>query len=212
MQISQLLTELFGFSKSLTGIIKPLILLFILMFLFLPKDTTSAKVRKYGQAVFGYFMMSLGIILMSVGALPTFMAAISPTGFSPEEYLGLLLIFTTGGILFLWVEQSVRELDEASKRFPMMIYTLVFKSIGYLSIVFSAISLSLAIALQATAVTGWWTLPLLTLIYGSILCWATASEPYRLNWLMAKIDEKLEETANSHKPNKKSNATRKKKK
>lgn len=186
-----MLTELFGFAKSTSGAFKPLLLILILMLILAPKDANVTALKKYATAVFSYLMMSIGVVLMSFGAIPSITAVLSSVAFTPEQYLGLLLMFAAGGILYLWTDQQVRLMDPEAKKVPSVVFHFAFKMLGYLSILFAAVAVAMAVAFQATATPGWWSIPVITLIYGSVLCWATASEEYRLSWVGKNIDAAL---------------------
>ena len=184
MQPDQLLQELFGFANTLYGVAKPIIILQLLAFLLIPKLLDHRNPRDVGQAIFCYLMEGLGLLLMSVGSIPTFIAAFSPRGLQAEVYLGVLLVFATGGLLFLWHDQQIREMDEEVKAIPGAIYFFTIKTIGFLCAVFAALGIALSITLGAVSQAGWWTAPVVVLLYGCILCWFTSLEPYGLAWLI----------------------------
>lgn len=203
MQPEQLLQELFGFANTLYGVAKPIIILQLLAFLLIPQILQSRNPKEVGHAIFCYLMEGLGLLLMSVGSIPTFIAAFSPSGLHPEVYLGLLLVFATGGILFLWHDQQIREMDAEVKAIPAAIYFYTIKTVGYLCVVFAALGIALSITLGAVSTAGWWTAPIVVLLYGCILCWFTSLEPYGLAWLIDSEPEKPAKKPAAKKPAKK---------
>lgn len=176
MQSSQLITELLGFGNILYAFAKPIIVLQVFAFLLLARTFESSKDPwKLAQAFFCYIMEIVGIVLMSIGALPTIMAVLGSQGFSPDLYLGLLLVFAAGGILFLWIDQFVRNMDKQTRLLPELIFVYTIKTFGYLSVIFAVLSLSLSITSGALGTPGWWIVPLVTLAYGMLLSFLTSS-------------------------------------
>ena len=200
MQTGQFLTELLGFGRIITSVLQPLLLISILIFLLVPRDGSKKELEQHSDAIFGHCMLVVGVILMSITAIPTLMAVVSPIAFEPHEYLGLLLIFAAGGIVYLWVDQHLRTLNAAVLKMPSVVYKMTIKFIGSVSLLYSAISLSLAIAFQATHAAGWWSLSFVSFFYGGILCWFTSKDAARV---FAAVQSNLQPEVKKATPQKK---------
>ncbi len=161
-------------TKGLSVIIfAPLGILGLLALLFIPSLLSSgAKARPAMDALTRYFLMAAGVLLMSLSALPTVQSVFSGITFAAETYVALLLVFATGGAIFLWQENALQSIDPASKEIPGLLYTSLFRLIGCLLSIVAALSLALAIVLRATG-TGWWIDASVLLLFGLLLCACT---------------------------------------
>lgn len=131
-----------------------------------PKDIASA--------VYSYLLQGFGIFLMTLGGLPTISAVLGRLSLPPSTYLALLLLFIGGGLIYLWHDHSVSQIDERACRIPFTIYFHTFKLLGFLITSLSLLSILLIPLLKNTEVSGnWWVLPLTLLLYGLLLSWAT---------------------------------------
>ncbi len=188
---TQSIADVFTLLYELT---KPVLLVLGITFFFLPKAlSSSASPGKVAQAFFGYTMEAVGVVLMSVSAINTLIAVLDSAAYSAESYLSLVLIFATGGILFLWSDQQVRSIEDIHRVIPGLIFSFALKIVGYLAVVFACLSIAWAIALGVILVPGWWISPLVLLGYGLLLTWLTAG-PTSQPWSAATREVKKEES------------------
>jgi len=167
------LSAIFGFLGFFYGLLLPLMVLQIIALLFIPSMlNTGAKPREVGEALFCYLMQGVGVILMTVGALPTVFSVFAGVAFPGRTYVALLVVFTCGGILFLIHDQLSQSLSSASKAVPQAVYFFSLKIIGNLIALLSGLSIILSIITGNTQ-QGWWVMPFVLLFYGLILSWCT---------------------------------------
>ncbi len=162
----------------LYGMIIPIAAIQILA-LFLIASTLSPGARAFGvaKAAFSYLMQGFGVLLMSLGILPAVHGVLAQTQFKTETYLGFLVMFTIGGLVFLLHEHMARAVDDASRAVPQAIYFFTFKIIGSLATTVGALLLLLAMLFgQAQQDPQWWVMPAITLAYGLVLSWCTRLE------------------------------------
>lgn len=177
MTDAPLLSAMFSFVSVFYGLLVPLLIVLSFALLFIPSMLyPGAKPYEVGSALFHYCMQGLGILLMTVGALPTITSVLAGIELTGATYFTLLLVFAAGGILFLWHDNAVRVLDTASRAVPGAIFLYTVKSIGYLIIVLWSLSV-LSIIVGRSADTGWWIQPLVMLVYGTLLTLCAHSEP-----------------------------------
>lgn len=168
---------MFGFVSVFYGILVPLLLLQSLTLLFIPSMMKNgAQPRKVGEAIFCYLMQSLGILLMTAGALPTLISVLAGVELAGATYFTLLVIFATGGILFLWHDNAVHTIDEASRAVPGAIFLYMFKIIGYAIVLLWVLSLITTLMTGIPEDAGWWIMPLVMILYGLLLAWCTRSD------------------------------------
>ncbi len=159
------------------NLFKPILFVAIIQIIFftlLMEAKAGKNARAFGHAVFGYTMMAVGIALMTIGVVPTAIAALSNAGFTPEVYLSLLLVFAVGGALFLGADYQVKSLPAEVKSLPGNIYHFFLKSVGYLSLVLAAIHVCISLAVGNFQDPDWWVIPLALLLYGVLLAWLTS--------------------------------------
>lgn len=160
----------------LYGVLLPLVLVQLFALLCIPSLMAApAKARSIVDAIHCYLMQGLGVLLMSVGALPTVFSVLAGVSYPGGTYFGLLLVFAAGGALFLWQDNRSRGLDAASKAVPGAIFFGILRLIGQTSLILAGISFLLSITLEATTVPGWWMMPVLVAVYGALLTWCTKS-------------------------------------
>ncbi|MDD4628716.1 MAG: hypothetical protein PHE68_04980 [Candidatus Peribacteraceae bacterium] len=137
-------------------------------------SVSGAKASKVGEASFHYLMQGLGILLMTIGAMPTLLSVLMGPAYPGRVYMSLLWVFLVGGSLFLWHEQAAERIERASTQIPQAIFLTVVRTIGYLIALFSGLSLLLSVALGKMP-TSWWVAPVVMLLYGALLCWSTGA-------------------------------------
>lgn len=177
MADASLISAMFSFVSVFYGVVVPLLILQSLALLFIPSMMKSgAQPRQVGEAIFCYTMQSLGILLMTAGALPTLVSVLAGVELAGTTYFTLLVIFAAGGILFLWHDNAVRDINEASRAVPGAIFQNMFKMIGYVIVLVWILSLFTSLMNGVPSEIGWWIMPLVMIIYGSLLAWCTRSE------------------------------------
>ena len=183
MASNQLLADLMSFVTSIYGFGKPVIVLELIFFIIVAQSMKGGGTAKdVGQAILFYVLEGLALFLMTLGALPTVMAVVGPQSFEPDLYLALMLVFATGGILFLWVDQHLRALPATAKAIPSSVFQVIIKTVGYLFVVFSALSIAMAIANAGGQTEDWWVVPLVSLAYGTLICFLTNPNVQEALW------------------------------
>lgn len=158
----------------LYGIVVPLVLVQLLALLFVPSLLAApAKARAIGEAIHCYCIQAFGVMLMTVGSLPTVYSVLAGVSYTGGTYFGLLLIFAAGGGLFLWQDQRATTLDSAARAVPASIFLLTFRILGQVTLVFALLSFLLSITMGSTDVIGWWVMPILMTCYGGLVAWCT---------------------------------------
>lgn len=141
------------------------------------------------KALYCVVLQTVGVAMMSAGALPAVYGVLEKfaTGaerFSAEMYLALLILFSIGGVVFLWHEQMAERIDDASRRVPALLFWYTFKTIGNLLILAGLLSLLFTMLLTQPLVSTWWMTPVVTVLYGLLLSWCTktpaTSKTFRL--------------------------------
>ncbi len=195
---SDQITKYFG---MLYDMALPVLLVLAVAFLLLPKLLeSSSKPHLTARAYFCHLMEVIGVFLMSLSAMQTMVNVLDTfflTGqsYSAQQYLSMLIMFSTGGFLFLWCDQQIQEIDEDARRVPDLIYLFFMKAVGHLSLVFAALALAWTVALGIENFAGWWVVPFVLLVFGSVLSWLTASEDYKIPVLSDIIHMKPERPA-----------------
>ena len=170
------LSTIFGFIGTFYGLVVPLsVMLLVTLLMFAGMANPGAKARSVGEAVYCYLMHGVGVLLMTIGALPTVFSVFSGVSYTSRTYVALLLVFACGGVLFLVHDQMAHAIDRASKAVIEAVYLFSLKLIGNLIVVFSAISMLLHVVLGSFE-AGWWVSPLVLLLYGFLLCWCTRGQ------------------------------------
>lgn len=156
------------------GVLLPLLLVQLLALLFIPSMLAApAKARAVGEAIHCYCIQSFGVMLMTVGSLPTVYSVLAGISYTGGTYFGLLLIFAAGGGLFLWQDQRATQLDSAARAVPAAIFFLTFRILGQITLVLALLSFLLSIMMGSTDLIGWWVMPVLMASYGGLVSWCT---------------------------------------
>ncbi|MFA7681422.1 MAG: hypothetical protein WCX61_00125 [Candidatus Peribacteraceae bacterium] len=158
------------------GIVVPIVLILLFgAFLVISLLRPGTKARTVAQATYCTLMMGMGLLLMTVAALPTVASVFAGVSYAGPTYLALLVIFVGGGVLFLWHDHWLRALEPASALIPSIIYLYTVKSVGMLAAILSGLSVILTLIL-GSAEEQWWAMPLTAFLYGLLLMWCTRSE------------------------------------
>jgi len=148
-----------------------LLLLLLAIILLVSGSTPGAKAGQVMSAAFHYIMQAIGIVLMTVGAIPTLTSVLGGPPYPGRVYMSLLWVFLVGGSLFLWNEQCTQKIEHASLAVVHALFVTTVKTIGYVIALFSGLALLIQIALgQYTS--HWWVSPVILLLYGILLFWS----------------------------------------
>lgn len=174
--IDALFAGLTSFSGLFYGILVPLLLAVLFALVLIPSlQQSGARPRAVIRACYEYLMLGAGILLMTVGALPTIFSVLAGVPYAGNVYFALLLMFAVGGGVFLWHDQRVRTLDTASRAVPGALYFYVVKIIGQLTMLLAFLSFSVSLVLGDID-GGFWVMPLVLGTYGALLAWTTRTE------------------------------------
>ena len=156
------------------GIVVPLVLVQLFALLFIPSMLAApAKARAVGEAIYCYCIQTFGVMLMTIGSLPTVYSVLAGVSYTGGTYFGLLLIFAAGGMLFLWQDQRATMLDSAARAVPAAIFFLTFRILGQITLVLAVLSFLLSLTMGSTDLIGWWVMPILMGCYGGLVAWST---------------------------------------
>lgn len=144
------------------------------LFLLVGLSRGGARVEDVTLAIYCYLAQSLGIMLMTAGGLPALHSVFAGATLSSATYLGLVLTFAFGGILFLWHDSKLVRLNELAKSVPHAVFLYSWKFIGLLITMFSALSFILRLLFYFEGGNAdWWVMHTVMLIYGLLLSWFT---------------------------------------
>ncbi|MBI2524033.1 hypothetical protein HYW11_02355 [Candidatus Peregrinibacteria bacterium] len=160
---------------GLVSILLSILFLILIFSLILATSLTreAAKPQAVGEAVYCYLVQSVGIVLMSIGAVPTLYSVLSRTPLQSLTYAALLFVFSIGGLIFLWHDYLVSKLPAPSRAVPEAIYLSMWKFIGFTLLVFSLLSIILNILLQGAFPSSSLALHGILALYGLVLWWGT---------------------------------------
>lgn len=169
------LSTVFGTVGVVYGLILPVVLILLFaLFLIASSLSPGAKARGTAQAMYCTIMMGIGVLLMTIAAIPTVTSVLAGESYASETYLGLLIVFAAGGCLFLWHDNWIRTLDPASRLVPSLIFLFTIKTIGTLITLLAGLSIILTLTLGG-AEYGWWIMPLTLFLYGAVLFISTGT-------------------------------------
>jgi hypothetical protein len=177
-----------GFMSVFYVLLLPLVLVQLFAIIFIPSLLVpGAKPMAVGKAVYSYAMQTVGILLMTLGAVPAIHGVLESLvlpeeRYTTEIYIALLVLFATGGLAFLWHEQMAQTIDDASRKVTGVLFWFLWRTIGCMVVVVSLLSLLLTMLLSTPPlIEGWWTMPLVLLAYGAFLCAATRPPKTSMN-------------------------------
>jgi len=142
----------------------------------------GVKVRATAEALYCFLMLGVGVLLMTIGAIPTLYSVLAGIAFDGEEYIALLAVFAIGGGIFLWYDAAIRSIEHSSKSVPSALYHYLFKILGRLIVLFASLSLGLNVILKNTDAADWWAMPVVMIAYGLIVCWCTRDGETEMHW------------------------------
>ncbi|MBI1934034.1 hypothetical protein HYS30_00020 [Candidatus Peregrinibacteria bacterium] len=160
---------------GLVSMLLSILFLILIFSLILATSLTreAAKPQAVGEAVYCYLVQSVGIVLMSIGAVPTLYSVLSRTPLQSLTYAALLFVFSIGGLIFLWHDYLAHRLPPPSRAVPEAIYLSMWKFIGFAILVFSLLSIILNILLQGAFPSSSLALHGILALYGLVLWWGT---------------------------------------
>lgn len=131
---------------------------------------SGGRTVEIGKSLLSYGAQTVGIILMTIGGLPTIYTVLASQTLPAGTYAALLFIFAAGGITYLWHDAALSRIDALAKAVPQMIFACAWRFLGFLIVLCSLLSLVLRIALQSThLVPGWWIMHITLFLYGMLL-------------------------------------------
>lgn len=151
----------------------PVLLLIGLAILSVAVSHDGGKSSQRLRALYCHLMEFIGVLLMTAGALPALYAVFSMQPLSQITYVGLLLVFAAGGLLFLWHDTRLGEIDAAARETADALFLNTWKLMGMLVLVFTGLSLVLHVMLVSERTDSSWIIHLTMLLYALILCWFT---------------------------------------
>lgn len=168
---NQLLTQFSQLLDILLLVLKPMLVLYIGFFLLTltPQEKQPSGLAAKGASLFTLQVIS--ILLLSYGALPPLMATLAGQKLNESWYITYLFTFASGGILFLWIDNAIRELPTTIKTLVRNAINGGVRLIGTTAIVFTLVSIGLAVLNNFTNQAGWWTIPVVLFAYGLLLNW-----------------------------------------
>lgn len=160
-----------GLMSVLLGILFLLLIFSLILATSLAREAT--KPQAVGEAIYCYLVQSVGIVLMSIGAVPTLYSVLSRAPLQSLTYAALLFVFSIGGLVFLWHDYLANRLPAPARAVPEAIYLNVWKFIGFSLLIFSLLSIILNILLRNSPPLASITLHGILALYGLVLWWGT---------------------------------------
>lgn len=158
------------------------LLLFTLLLLTTGVTKSSASPQRVAQAVYCYLMQAIGIILMTLGGLPTVYAVLAAHPFATTSYLSLLFLFAIGGLIFLAHDHLIQRLDAEARAIPFLLYTYTLRVLGVVVSLMGLLLLLLRPLLtMEPLVNGWWAQPIVLILYGLLLHWSVSQSSPNVN-------------------------------
>ena len=171
-----LLTQLSQLFELILIVLKPALVLYIGLFCLLlapaEKQTSPVLCRSAGYSV----LQLVAIALLSFGAIPPVIATVSAQSLHPVWYITCMFTFASGGLLFLWVDNLVRELPLSASRLVIEFMRGAVRVTGTIAIAFALVGVALALYNDQTTQPGWWAVPTVILGYGFLLNWLVSTK------------------------------------
>lgn len=180
MTSNPILVQLIQFAPVAYAIIKPAVLLFIILTIFLVRPNMGGTLQEQMKGIAYFVLLAVSVVLITVGALPPIIAIVSAQQMQPEWYITFLFTFIAGGLLFVWIDNKIRELPFESYAYVQAMYRNCIRIVGVLSIALSMVSLALASMYEQLQLAGFWAVPVALLAYGTILNWLMSDKPLKL--------------------------------
>lgn len=183
------------------GVLIPIIVVQLVILFLIPSVIKSnAKTEEIGKAVYCFLSEGLGLILMTIGGIPTLYSVLAQSPLHDTQYIALLLVFAVGGFTYLWHDHLLKNVSVAARAVPYTIYFSAIKFLSLAMVLFATLSLLLKVTLiEESLEPHWWIMHTIVLFYGLILWWCTrsnletTSSPFRSTPLKIPILKILEE-------------------
>lgn len=167
-----LFSAMFSFIGVFYAVTVPATIVLILTLLFIPAmHQPGAKARDVSHAIYCYLMQTIGVLLMTAGALPTLISVLAGVSLESSTYFSLLLLFAVGGWIFLWHEALAEEIPGPSRVVIQSIFVMLFQIIGHMAILVWGLSLLITFFTGIPEEAGWWILPAVMIAYGLLVTW-----------------------------------------
>ena len=153
------------------GVIMPLVILHAFTLIAIAGlHRPGIRLEELGKALFSYGAQSVAIVLMIGGGLPTLQSVLSGAPLSNGMYTSLLIIFTAGGVTYLWHDAVLQRIDIISKAIPHMIFACTWKLVGLILILVATVSGGMRALLEGMSQPpSWWLLHILLFAIGVLL-------------------------------------------
>lgn len=172
-----LLTQLSQLLDVMMLVLKPAIIVYLAVYLLTLAPQEKQISRNAAKGAMLFVLQSISIVLLSYGAIPPLVATLSAQQISGEWYITYLFTFASGGILFLWIDNLIRELPLDIKSIVQDLIKNGVKIIGTTAVAFTLISVALAVNNNQTTKAGWWAIPVVLFAYGFLLHWLVENKP-----------------------------------
>lgn len=160
-----------GLLSVLLGVLFLLLIFSLILATSLAQE--AVKPQAVGEAIYCYLVESVGIVLMSIGAVPTLYSVFARTPLQSLTYAALLFVFSIGGLIFLWHDYLANRLPPHARAVPEAIFLSTWKFIGFTLLVFSLLSIILNVLLRSSLPSFSLALHSILALYGLILWWST---------------------------------------
>lgn len=159
------------------GVVVPLIVVQLIILFLIPSILKgNAKTEEIGKAIYCFLSEGLGLILMTVGGVPTLYSVLAQSPLQDTQYIALLLVFATGGFTYLWHDHFLKSISAPARSVPHTIYFFTIKFLSHAMVLFASLSLLLkATLVESDFEPHWWVMHTVILLYGIILWWCTRS-------------------------------------
>ncbi len=164
------LSSMFQTVGLVYGWTMPVLVLVGIALLFIATARDNARPHLQVRVIYCHLAQTLGILLMTAGALPAIYAVFAPQPLDQMTYLGLLLVFCIGGLTYLIHDTSLRAIDRATRAVADAIFFHIWKLTGLLIILFTGLSLALRYMMDMQNAHEWRVMHLTMLLYGLVLC------------------------------------------
>jgi hypothetical protein len=169
MITNPIIVQLAQFAPVAVSILKPVVLVCILLTIFLVRPNLGGTIAEQMKGIAYVVLMGTGIFLATVGALPPFIAVISAQNMQPEWYITFLFTFISGGLLYVWSDNKLRDLPLDSVAYTYQLFRNCVRIVGHTAVALSLVSLATASLYNQLSLPGMWAVPVTVLTYGLLL-------------------------------------------
>jgi hypothetical protein len=176
MSTNSIIIQLAQFIPVAQAVLEPTLLVFIILSIFLVRPNMGGTTAQQMKGVAYFVIQAIATGLLTIGALPPFIAVISAQQMQPEWYVAFLFTFISGGLLFVWVDNHIRNLPSESYSYVQTMFYNCLYITGLLSVTLSLISIGVATIYQQLQLPGFWAIPATLVAYGFLLCWLVTEQ------------------------------------